>query len=229
MLPAGSGMNANVNKLLKKYNDGITKATYGYNVNLNKVAVLFDEMSIVNRNAYSFTEEWSTQWIKLVYNALDRIVNRIIKDVFLDINNIIRMRTGEVENRDSKVQKDSARPLGQRRSVGWEHDAMLIIKLNSVDFKLYKLFRQQGVDENDINNTETFGILVYKRTFHFYSMHYVNNLYLVDQFDGFTIPDNSGQLEQLSDITEVMFSFKQRVMNLHRSIQNSSNKKRRFQ
>lgn len=157
MLPAGSGMNANVNKLLKKYNDGITKATYGYNVNLNKVAVLFDEMSIVNRNAYSFTEEWSTQWIKLVYNAFllcfqlpinplhdgelseydyrDRIVNRIIKDVFLDINNIIRMRTGEVENRDSKVQKDSARPLGQRRSVGWEHDAMLIIKLNSVDFK----------------------------------------------------------------------------------------------
>lgn len=95
--------------------------------------------------------------------------------------------------------------------------------------RLYKLFRQQGVDENDINNTETFGILVYKRTFHFYSMHYVNNLYLVDQFDGFTIPDNSGQLEQLSDITEVMFSFKQRVMNLHRSIQNSSNKKRRFQ
>lgn len=70
MLLAGSGMNENVNKLLKKYNDGITKATYGYNVNLNKVAILFDEMSIVNRDAYIFTEEWSTQWIKLVYNAL---------------------------------------------------------------------------------------------------------------------------------------------------------------
>ncbi|CAG8495739.1 5479_t:CDS:10 [Gigaspora rosea] len=286
MLPAGSGMNENVNKLLKKYNDGITKATYGYNVNLNKVAVLFDEMSIVNRDAYIFTEEWSTQWIKLVYNAFllcfqlpinplhdgelseyayrDRIINRIIEDVFLDINNVIRMKTGEVENQDSKVQKDSARPLGQRRSVGWEHDAMLIIKVNSVDFqvgfgevvgnacirddkkmiedrekilksmqlglfRLYQLFKQQGVDENDISNAETFGILVYRKTFHFYSMHYVNNLYLVDQFDGFTIPDNSGQLEQLSDIIEAMFSFKQRVINLHRSIQNSSNKKRRFQ
>ncbi|CAG8443336.1 2060_t:CDS:10 [Dentiscutata heterogama] len=253
MLPAGSGMNENV-------------------------AVLFDEMSIVNRDAYSFTEEWSTQWIKLVYNAfllcfqlpinplhdgelseyayIDRIVNRIIEDIFLDINNVIRMKTGEVENRDSKVQKDSARPLGQRRSVGWEHDAMLVIKVNSVDFqvgfgevvgnacirddkkmiedrekilksmqlglfRLYQLFRQQGVDENDISNAETFGILIYRKTFHFYSMHYVNNLYLVDQFDGFTIPDNSGQLEQLSDILEVMFSFKQRVMNLHRFIQNS--------
>ncbi|RIB01908.1 hypothetical protein C2G38_2229324 [Gigaspora rosea] len=273
MLPAGSGMNENVNKLLKKYNDGITKATYGYNVNLNKVAVLFDEMSIVNRDAYIFTEEWSTQWIKLSssleslhdgelseYAYRDRIINRIIEDVFLDINNVIR----EVENQDSKVQKDSARPLGQRRSVGWEHDAMLIIKVNSVDFqvgfgevvgnacirddkkmiedrekilksmqlglfRLYQLFKQQGVDENDISNAETFGILVYRKTFHFYSMHYVNNLYLVDQFDGFTIPDNSGQLEQLSDIIEAMFSFKQRVINLHRSIQNSSNKKRRFQ
>ncbi|CAG8715417.1 1674_t:CDS:2, partial [Scutellospora calospora] len=135
------------------------------------------------------------------------------------------------------VQKDSARPLGQRRSVGWEHDAMLVIKVNSVDFqvgfgevvgnacirddkkmiedrekilksmqlglfRLHQSFRQQGVDENDISNAETFGILVYRKTFHFYSMHYVNNLYLVDQFDGFTIPDNSGQLEQLSDIIE---------------------------
>ncbi|CAG8786067.1 14938_t:CDS:2, partial [Cetraspora pellucida] len=215
MLPAGSGMNENVNKLLKKYNDGITKATYGYNVNLNKVAVLFDEMSIVNRDAYSFTEEWSMRWIKLVYNAFllcfqlsinplhdgelseyaykDRIVNRIIEDVFLDINNVIRMKTGEVGNQNSKVQKDSERSLGQWRSVGWEHDAMLVIKVNSVDFqvgfgevvgnacirddkkmiedrekilksmqfglfRLHQLFRQ-GVDENDISNAETFGIL----------------------------------------------------------------------
>ncbi|RHZ90205.1 hypothetical protein Glove_4g15 [Diversispora epigaea] len=116
-------------------NDGITKATFGYSLNLNKVAVLFDENSIINRDAYSFTEEWPTQWIKSVYNTFllcfqlpinplhdgdlseyayrDRIVNRIIEDVFLDVNNVICIKTGEIENIDRKAQKDSARPSGQ--------------------------------------------------------------------------------------------------------------------
>ena len=63
-------MNENVNKLLKKYRDGINDATIGYNVNLNKIAVLFDETSIVSCDTYSFTREWPMQWIKSVCNAL---------------------------------------------------------------------------------------------------------------------------------------------------------------
>ncbi|RHZ82987.1 hypothetical protein Glove_101g28 [Diversispora epigaea] len=121
MLPIGSGLNENVNALLKKYSDGINKITSGYNVNLNKVAVLFDESSIVNYDTYSFTEEWPTQWIKSIYNTFllcfqisinphdgglskyayrDKIVNHIIEDVFLDINNVIHMKIGEIENTD---------------------------------------------------------------------------------------------------------------------------------
>jgi hypothetical protein len=46
------------------------------------------------------------------------------------------------------------------------------------------------------------------KTFCFYSMHYVDNLYLVDQFEGFTIPDYSGQLTELLNIIEIMFTFK---------------------
>jgi hypothetical protein len=79
---------------------------FGYDVNLKKLSVLFDETSVVNCDTYSFTREWPMQWIKLVFNAFllcfqllinplhdcdlskysyrDRIVNRIIEDVFLN-------------------------------------------------------------------------------------------------------------------------------------------------
>ncbi|CAG8728379.1 5121_t:CDS:2, partial [Acaulospora morrowiae] len=40
-----------------------------------------------------------------------------------------------------------------------------------------------------------------------------------DQFEGFTIPDNSGQLAELLNIIEVMFAFKRRIMDLHHFVQ----------
>ncbi|CAI2192888.1 10870_t:CDS:10, partial [Funneliformis geosporum] len=238
---------------------------------------------IVSRDKYSFTREWPTQWIKSVCNAFllcfqlpinplhdcnlseysyrDKIVNRIIEDTFLDTYNFVHVMTGEVENTDRKDQKNSARPQGQRRSVGWDHDAVIIMKANNVDyqigfgevvgnacihddkkmtedqekmlkamqlglFRLRKLLCQQEVDENGIRKAETFGILVYRKTFCFYSMHYIDGLYLVDQFEGFTIPDNSGQFVELLNIIEIMFSFKQRVMNLHNFVQSLFNKQK---
>ncbi|GBB90639.1 hypothetical protein RclHR1_17660003 [Rhizophagus clarus] len=285
-LPSSSGMNENVKTLLNKYNNGINDATFGYDANLMKLPVLFDETSIVNRDTYSFTRGWPTQWIKSVFNAFllcfqlpinplhdcdlseysyrDRIVNRIIEDIFLDTYNSVRVRTGEVENTDRKDQKNSARPQGQRRSVGWEHDAILIMKANNVDyqigfcevvgnacihddqkmigdrekilksmqlglFRLRTLLSKQGVDENGICKAETFGIHIYRKTFCFYSMHYVDDLYLVDQFEGFTIPDNSGQLAELLNIIEIMFTFKQRVMDLHHFVQSLYKQKSKFQ
>ncbi|EXX58292.1 hypothetical protein RirG_199390 [Rhizophagus irregularis DAOM 197198w] len=60
-------------------------------------------------------------------------------------------------------------------------------------------------------------------------MHYVDDLYLVDQFEGFTIPDNSGQLAELFNIIEIMFTFKQRVMDLHHFVQSLYKQKSKFQ
>ncbi|CAG8791598.1 935_t:CDS:1, partial [Acaulospora morrowiae] len=33
-------------------------------------------------------------------------------------------------------QKNSARPQGQRRFVGWDHDAILIMKANNIDYQI---------------------------------------------------------------------------------------------
>ena len=43
-----------------------------------------------------------------------------------------------------------------------------------------------------------------------YSMHYVDGIYFVDQYDGFTIPDTPLQLVlgNVSDIARIMFKFK---------------------
>ena len=34
------------------------------------------------------------------------------------------------------VNVNSARPQGQRRSVGWDHDAVVIMKANSIDYQI---------------------------------------------------------------------------------------------
>ncbi|RIA93295.1 hypothetical protein C1645_819606 [Glomus cerebriforme] len=222
MLPSSSGMNENVKTLLKKYNNGINDAMFRYDVNLMKLPVLFDETSIVNCDTYCFTREWPTQRIKSVFNVFllcfqlpinplydcdlseysyrDKIVNRIIEDIFLNTYNFVHVRTDKVENTDRKDQKNSERPQGK-----------------------------QGVDENGICKAETFGILIYRKTFCFYSMHYVDDFYLVDQFEGFTIPDNSGQLAELLNIIEIIFTFKQRVMDFHHFVQSLYKQKNKFQ
>ncbi|RHZ65092.1 hypothetical protein Glove_319g45 [Diversispora epigaea] len=65
----------------------------------------------------------------LEYAYRDRIVNLLIEDIFLDVNNVINMRTGEIENTDRKVQ----RPPEQKCAIGWSHNTLLMIKVNSSD------------------------------------------------------------------------------------------------
>ncbi|RHZ65151.1 hypothetical protein Glove_319g48 [Diversispora epigaea] len=224
-----------------------------------------------------FSRDWPREWIQSVYKAFllcfqlpvnplhdrnlseyayrDRIVNRLIEDIFLDANNAINMRTGEIENTDRKVQKNLKRSPEQKRAIGWSHDALLMIKVNSSDrpvgfgevvgnacyhndkkmtdnrekilismqlgfSKLQQILEKRGADKEGFKNIETFGILVYKRDFYFYVMHYVNGLYLVNKFDEFAIPDNVTQFSELSDIIKILFAFKHRVIQLHLRIQN---------
>ncbi|KAG9297911.1 hypothetical protein G9A89_002619 [Geosiphon pyriformis] len=54
----------------------------------------------------------------------------------------------------------------------------------------------------------------WEKEFLMYSMHWVDGIYLVDQFDGFTIPDTSLDLENLSGIIKIMINFKNRIMKL---------------
>ncbi|KAG9301404.1 hypothetical protein G9A89_018076 [Geosiphon pyriformis] len=81
-------------------------------------------------------------------------------------------------------------------------------------YKLRKLLLERKVPKKDLEQLETFGIQVYKRDFFIYSAHWVNGLYLVDQVNGFTIPNTTNQLNELSSIIKAMLAFKYRIINL---------------
>ncbi|CAJ0650612.1 6657_t:CDS:10 [Entrophospora sp. SA101] len=172
------------------------------------------------------------------YAYRDRLINKLWEDIFLDVNPAIYMRTGEVENIDRKNQKDGSRPPGQKRATGWSHDAILMVKFLSKDIqvgfgevvgnpckhddnklnedrekmlKVAKIIIRKKVQKKDLERLETFGI---QRDFFIYSAHWVNGLYLVDQVNGFTIPDTANQLDELSSIIKAMLEFKYRIINL---------------
>ncbi|CAG8603895.1 2841_t:CDS:10, partial [Ambispora gerdemannii] len=63
-------------------------------------------------------------------------------------------------------------------------------------FNLRKSFPEKAPGLEDL---ETFGLLVNRKEFFMYSMHWVDGIYLVDQFDGFAIPDTSLDLKNLSE------------------------------
>ncbi|CAJ0630515.1 14764_t:CDS:2 [Entrophospora sp. SA101] len=108
-----SGLNMNINTLLKKYNDGIIKATTGYDVHLSKIAVIFyntfyagiwnDHTDFNSILVYSLCFQLPINPLRNG-DLLEYAYRNRIGDVFLDINNVIYMKTGEIENTDCKVQ-----------------------------------------------------------------------------------------------------------------------------
>ncbi|RUO97012.1 hypothetical protein BC936DRAFT_141124 [Jimgerdemannia flammicorona] len=107
---------------------------------------------------YLFTRDWPVQWVQQVYTAFltcyqtpnnllhdagaseyeyrDLIVNPIWRNLFFDVSHIIRMRTGEIENSDRKLQKNLSKVPHERRAIGWRHDGILMMKIGSVDMQV---------------------------------------------------------------------------------------------
>ncbi|CAG8547549.1 9451_t:CDS:10 [Ambispora gerdemannii] len=86
--------------------------------------------------------------------------------------------------------------------------------LKAMQLALFNLRKSLPEKALGLEDLETFGLLVYRKEFLLYSMHWVDGIYLVDQFNGFTIPDTSLDLENLSNIIQIMIKFKDRIMKL---------------
>ncbi|CAH1760386.1 13816_t:CDS:10, partial [Entrophospora sp. SA101] len=235
---------ADIVNLLIKYDEAIKEHTIGFGSNVNKISLVINENPFEKgRTEYVFQRDWLLHWVQLVYTSFlseyayrDRLINKLWEDIFLDVNPAIYMRTGEVENIDRKNQKDGSRPPGQKRATGWSHDAILMVKFLSKDIqvgfgevvgnpckhddnklnedrekmlKVAKIIIRKKVQKKDLERLETF-----ERDFFIYSAHWVNGLYLVDQVNGFTIPDTANQLDELSSIIKAMLEFKYRIINL---------------
>ncbi|CAG8501226.1 19526_t:CDS:10 [Rhizophagus irregularis] len=253
---------SNLQSLLKRYENVISQNTIGCYIDLNKVESAIGQVPF--ENDYLFARDWTLRWIQQVYTAFlmcfqtpinplidanaseyayrSRIINRLWEEVFLDVNGVIYMKTGEVENTDRKFQLEIKRYKDKRNtnSGSWFHDAILSmnvsqseiqvafgevvgnayyhddVKMNgdrekilkAMQLALFKIRQLFPGDSPNLKNLETYGILVYKRDVFFYSMHWIDGVYLVDQFDKFLIPNASTQLKNLSDIIRTMITFK---------------------
>ncbi|CAG8609697.1 13497_t:CDS:2 [Funneliformis caledonium] len=263
----------NMQSLLKKYSESIKDASTGYYVDLNKVETTISQSPFADQHSYLFVRDWPLRWAQQLYTAFltcfqtpinplndadaseyayrSRLINHFWEDVFFDVNCVIRMKTGEVENVDRRNQLGLARNPDDRRSnVGsWYHDAILIMKVGDKDVqvafgevvgnafkhddtKLYEdrekilkamqlaLFNlRKLLPEKDpgLEDLETFGLLVY-----------IDGIYLVDQFSGFTIPDTPLHLGNLPDMIHVMIMFKHRVMKLRQHVESLYKSKKSF-
>ncbi|CAJ0649103.1 3351_t:CDS:10 [Entrophospora sp. SA101] len=99
--------------------------------------------------------------------------------------------------------------------------------LKAMQLALFNLRKSLPEKAPGLEDLETFGLLVYRKEFFMYSMHWVDGIYLIDQFNGFTIPDTPLDLENLSNIIQTMIKFKNRIMKLqaHMGFLYKSNKK----
>ncbi|CAG8583763.1 2094_t:CDS:10 [Paraglomus occultum] len=217
-------IDANIKLLLERYTKVIKDATTGVYIDLNII-----EGNICNKSPfeedheYRFERDYPLRWVQLVYNALGEVENEDRKRQ-LDLSRCLEKR---------------------RTNLGsWCHDAILVMKVGSkhvqVAFgevignafkhddkkwqddkeKMLKamqlaLFNLRRLFPEGLEDLETYGLLVYKKEFFMYSMHWVDGIYLVDQFNGFAIPDTSRELDYLPVIIQAMIEFKNRVLKLH--------------
>ncbi|CAI2188270.1 16942_t:CDS:10, partial [Funneliformis geosporum] len=106
-----------VERILKEFNESIKKS--------HRSVTCF-QLSKHVLNDKSTSEYQYRSWF----------VNLLCEDIFLDVNNVIRFVTGEVENIDRKNQKDLSKLPEERRPTGWFHDGILKININGNDLQV---------------------------------------------------------------------------------------------
>ncbi|RIA84572.1 hypothetical protein C1645_858971 [Glomus cerebriforme] len=79
---------------------------------------------------------------------------------------------------------------------------------------------QREATEQQLNSLESYGIIVYQRTFTIYIMHRTNGgIYVVDKLTEFSIPNSKDQLYVLKEVIEKVYMFKSRVMDYYLAVQ----------
>ncbi|CAI2194959.1 11979_t:CDS:2, partial [Funneliformis geosporum] len=154
-----------VENVLNKYREALENATDGAYVELDSVFINYSY-----QDGYKFRRDWLEDWVNSFYR-------KFFQDMF--------------------VLNDKSSSEYQYRDC-WYHDGILTVNINGVEEYIGNATSQleQTLCNNGINvekqlqnNLETFGILVDRRDFIIYAMHYYDRVFLVDETDlSFIIP-----------------------------------------
>ncbi|CAB5128613.1 unnamed protein product [Rhizophagus irregularis] len=177
----------------------------------------------------------------------DELVNHLLSTIFYDVEDAIWIDTGEIENRTRKRQRNFSKAENEREQLGDKHDGVIYMNvhgskvevgffevvgnalINDNSFKnddLIKLLkammislRYQHAYSKDTSNLQSFSILVYECEYHFLSMHLINNMYVVDEYNAFILPNSSVCFSEIGNAVEVIKKFKLRmIMYYHKLI-----------
>ncbi|CAB4386695.1 unnamed protein product [Rhizophagus irregularis] len=199
-------------------------------------------------NEYQHQNNYELFWCQDLYKrmTLQFLRNRsVLKD---KTASEFRYRDdGEIENRTRKRQRNFSKAENEREQLGDKHDGVIYMNvhgskvevgffevvgnalINDNSFKnddLIKLLkammislRYQHAYSNDTSNLQSFSILVYGCEYHFLSMHLINNMYVVDEYNAFISPNSSVCFSEIGNAVEVIKKFKLRmIMYYHKLI-----------
>ncbi|GBB93771.1 hypothetical protein RclHR1_22290002 [Rhizophagus clarus] len=174
------------------------------------------------------------------------IVNPLLAGAFEMIERSIWLETGEIENEIQKVQRNDTKENKERSKIGMKHDGVINMIIHGKKYqvgflevvgnafnnditdrnidleKLYKamslsLWNQRAhLDNETSQQLSTFAVLVHGKIFSFLSMHYINNEFVVKNYDDFILPTTNECLVRLPKIIETIVKFKIRIMIYHR-------------
>ncbi|RIA84585.1 hypothetical protein C1645_832040 [Glomus cerebriforme] len=149
----------------------------------------------------------------------ENFVNPIVVKVFDDIMDLIKVKTGEIENQSNKTQRIETRQYKQLGFLEVVGNALYtnIKKLSEDTEKVFKCMQisiyyqcqhyiSRGASEQEVSSIESYGIVVYQRKFTFYVMHRTNGV--VDILTEFSIPNTKDQLYVSKEVIENVYSFK---------------------
>ncbi|CAG8745299.1 14449_t:CDS:2, partial [Racocetra persica] len=230
----------NLESLLEKYNQAIIDATTGYYVDLQKRLVSSVDTTNLHHLLKMFPDIDASE-----YAYRSWIVNQLWEDIFLDKTQLDLAR--DVDKRKSCVgswhhdailtmkarNKDFQIAFGEVIGNAFKQDDKKLNEdrekiLKAMRLVLSKLWKLLPENMSGTEELETFGLLVYKKEFFLYSMHYVDGIYFVDQYNGFTISDTPLQLGNISDIIRIMLMFKNRVIKLQQHVESLYKSKTSF-
>ncbi|CAG8530214.1 8051_t:CDS:10 [Funneliformis caledonium] len=179
----------------------------------------------------------------------DDIVNPLLASIFYDVEDVLWMKTGEIENESRKRQRNFSKQEDDRGKLGDKHDGILYMNVNGVkigvgfvevvgnafttdisdkNYDLEKLLKATMIslyyqhahqsDNENISRLQSFAILVFGREYHLLSMHLVDEMYIVDEYDAFIIPDSCVDLLQIGNAIEIVKKFKVRLIKYYRQL-----------
>ncbi|CAH1760777.1 10606_t:CDS:2, partial [Entrophospora sp. SA101] len=144
------------------------------------------------------------------YQYRDEIVNILLASIFYDVEDALWTKT--------KQQRNFIKQENERERLGDKHDGILYMNVRGV--KVGVGFIEVADNAFNTITSDKNDDLEKLLKVSFLSMHLIGDMYVVDEYDAFVIPDSGLNLLHVGDIVKIVKKFKIRMIKYcHKLIQ----------